>query len=236
MRLVTRRQQPELLATAVDAGLTDALSSTTEFLADCKAQLNAQVPRIAELRRRAEEDPLAFYEGERPGGADAPDDVSIAATSRAGTGATLFTRYTNKDGSVGTLGTGASHATSKNRKREEKKRARGRKGTIYEEEYLANSVRRLVERVGAAEGEVERLVFALVRRGMQERARAVEALASEVVDGCRLAVGRVWPAEKEAEAGGPRGGDAVVQEMVESQGRVQEPPSVAEFQKLTLLG
>ena len=39
----------------------------------------------------------------------------------------LFTRYTGKGpggGSIGTAGTGVSRATSKNRKREEKKRAR----------------------------------------------------------------------------------------------------------------
>ena len=243
MRLVLRRNQPQLLSTAVDAGITDALSSTTEFLADCKAQLNAQVPRILELRRRAAEDPLAFYEGERHGGADVPDDVSIAASSRLGTSASLFTRYTGKGGgSVGTLGTGVSRATSKNRKREEKKRARGRKGTVYEEEYLVNSVRRLVERVEGASSEVERLVFALVRRGMQERARAVEALAAEVVEGCRVAIGRVFPVEKavqsseEAEVFRATGADAVLQEMVESQAKKQEPPVISDFKRLTLLG
>ena len=224
----------------MDAGITDALSSTTEFLADCKAQLNAQVPRVLDLRRRAEEDPLSFYEGERPGGADVPDDVSIAASSRMSTSASLFTRYTGKGGSVGTVGTGVSRATSKNRRREEKKRARGRKGTIYEEEYLANSVRRLVERVEGSRAEVERLVFALVRRGMQERARAVEALAAEVGEGCRVAIGKVFPVEKaevpEGEEYRPRGADAVVHEMVESQGKKQEPPVISEFKKLTLLG
>ena len=240
MRLVTRRNQPELLSTAVDAGITDALSSTTEFLADCKGQLNAQVPRVLELRRRAEEDPLSFYEGERPGGADVPDDVSIAASSRMSTSASLFTRYTGKGGSVGTVGTGVSRATSKNRRREEKKRARGRKGTIYEEEYLANSVRRLVERVEGSRAEVERLVFALVRRGMQERARAVEALAAEVGEGCKVAIEKVFPVEKLEVAEGqeyrPTGADAVVYEMMESQGKKQEPPVISEFKKLTLLG
>ena len=77
---------PSSSTTAVDTGLSESLASTTEFLADCKGQLNAQVPRIAELRRKAIEDPLSFYEGERPGGADIPDDISIAASSRISTG------------------------------------------------------------------------------------------------------------------------------------------------------
>jgi elongator complex protein 1 len=244
MRLVVRRGQPELLPTAVDTGITEALSSSTEFLADCKSQLKAQVPRILELRKRAAEDPLAFYEGERAGGGDIPDDISVAASSRVSTSASLFTRYTGKSGSVGTVGTGVSRATSKNRRREEKKRARGRKGTVYEEEYLVNSVRRLVDRVEGAKGEVERLVFALVRRGMQERARAVEALMAEVVAACKVAIEKVFPQEEKQEASEqqeegvfrPTGADAVLHDLLESQGKKQEPPVITEVRRLTLLG
>ncbi|EEY19158.1 elongator complex protein [Verticillium alfalfae VaMs.102] len=73
LRLISQKARLDLLSTVFDPALVDALSSTTDLLADCKAQLRAQVPRIMELRRRAEEDPLAFYEGERgPAGADIP--------------------------------------------------------------------------------------------------------------------------------------------------------------------
>lgn len=251
MRLAVLHGRAELLETAVDGGLADALSGATEFLADCKAQLKAQVPRIAELRRKAVEDPLGFYEGDVRGGGgaaaggDIPDDVSVA-TSRVSTSASLFTRYTGKAGSVGTVGSNVSRATSKNRKREEKKRARGRKGTVYEEEYLVNSVRRLVERVESTREEIQRLVFGLVRRGMAERARAVEALVAEVVEACRAAVEQVWPpAPKEAAAGddgrpetGYRapGGAGVFLESLEAKAVKQEPPVIAEFSRLSLLG
>lgn len=255
MRLAVRHNRPDLLEAAVDTGLADALSSTTEFLADCKAQLKAQVPRLAELRRKAIEDPLAFYEGERPGAlADLPDDVSIAASSRVSTSASLFTRYTGKQGSVGTLGSNVSRATSKNRRREEKKRARGRKGTVYEAEYLVNSVRRLVERVEGSKGEAERLVFGLMRRGMAERARAVEALMDEVVTACRAAVIEVFgePEEQlqqqqqqvQEDAAGatggeeyrPTGADAVLHASLDAVNARQVAPVITAFSKLTLLG
>jgi elongator complex protein 1 len=251
MRLCVQRRRPDLLSTLLDTGLADALGSSTEFLADCKAQLLAQVPRIAELRHKAAEDPLGFYEGERAGGADVPDDVSVAASSRITTGgATLMTRYTGKN-SVGTLGTGVSHATSKNRRREEKKRARGRKGTVYEEEYLVNSVRRLVERVETTRPELDRLVAGLVRRGMLDRARAVEALAAEIVEACLKAVKELFPGKGDnnatgaREAGGgaeseegyrPVGGEAVLAETLEAAWRKQEPPVTAAFERLSLLG
>ncbi|KAI0137287.1 IKI3 family protein [Xylariales sp. AK1849] len=254
LRLVSLHRRNELLESAVDLGLADALGSSTEFLADCKAQLKAQVPRILELRRKAAEDPLSFYEGERVGGGDIPDDVSVAASSRISTSASLFTRYTGKQGSVGTAGTGVSRATSKNRKREEKKRARGRKGTVYEEEYLVNSVRRLVERVESAKTETERLVFGLVRRGMLERARAVEALRGEVVEGCKKAIGEVFVvggpgngiggdgragAERSGEVEEdwkPVGADAVLAGNLEARWRTQAPPVVTTLERLSLLG
>lgn len=250
MRLVSKHARPDLLESAIDVGLAEALGSTTEFLADCKGQLAAQVPRIAELRRKAAEDPLAFYEGDRAGGADIPDDVSVAASSRLSTGASLFTRYTGKDGSIGTAGTGVSRATSKNRRREEKKRARGRKGTVYEEEYLVNSTRRLVERVVATREEVERLVFALVRRGMAERARNAEALMHDVVETCEVAVAEVFPGAKTQEQSPEQqqagqdaemaykgsGGDAVLMEWIGERGKMSEPPIVTRMAKLALLG
>ncbi|OAA77798.1 iki3 [Akanthomyces lecanii RCEF 1005] len=253
LRLVAKHNRPALLETAIDTGLAEALSSTTEFLADCKAQIGAQVPRIADLRRKAAEDPLAFYEGDRAGGADVPDDISVAASSRLSAGNSLFTRYTGKAGSVGTAGTGVSRATSKNRRREEKKRARGRKGTVYEEEYLVNSTRRLVERVGATQAEVERLVFALVRRGMAERARNAEALMRDVLDAATVAVAQVFPHAAAAQHGGEdgaaqqqqdedgdgfraKGGDAVLVEWMEAKSKMAEPPVLAKMSKLTLLG
>src|SRR5579862_3033638 len=97
---------------------------------------------------------------------DAPDDISVVATE-ASTSATLFTRYTPQ--SVGSRG---SRASSKNRRREERKRARGKKGTVYEEEYLVNSIGRLIQRVQETREEVRRLVIALMM--IDKRTEATE--------------------------------------------------------------
>ncbi|KUJ12018.1 elongator complex protein-like protein 1 [Mollisia scopiformis] len=248
LHLIAMKRTTELLEQVIDPCLGDALASSTELLSDCKAQLLAQIPRILELREKALLDPLAFYEGERGGGADGdlPDDVSVAASSRLSTNRSLFTRYTGKGGSVGTAGTGVSRATSKNRRREERKRARGKKGSVYEEEYLVNSVRRLIERVESVRGEVGRLVEGLVRRGMWERARAVEVALAEVIEMCRGCVPEVFgtgeSVKVEGEVGADGevyravGGDAVLQESLEAAGKKKEPPLIAAFQKLALLG
>jgi len=218
------------------------MASMTELLADCKSQLNAQIPRLRELRTKKAEDPLAFFDGDGNHGADIPDNVSLAATdaSTAG-GGSLFTRYTNR---TGTVATNATRRTSKGRRREERKKARGKKGSIYEEEYLVNSVGRLVNRVNAANEEIDRLVVGLMRRGMRERAGAVQNAMVEVVELCRGCLDEVFGAggkesvvegKEEDEPGRPRGGDGVMWDTLEG-GKRREAPVVKDFARLTLLG
>jgi len=225
----------------IDTGLADALGSSTELLAECKGQLLAQVPRIRELRLKAAADPLAFYEGEVNN--DVPDDISVAASSRISTSASLFTRYTGRQ-SMGTAVSGASRATSKNRRREERKRARGKKGSVYEEEYLVASVGRLIDRVESVRGEVGRLILGLVRRGMREQARAVEGILGEVIEMCTTAITEVFgevtietPTGVVDENGyRPTGADAVLAESIEAASKRKLAPVIGAFEKLSLLG
>jgi elongator complex protein 1 len=148
---------------------------------------------------------------------------------------------------MGTAATGVSRATSKNRRREERKRARGKKGSVYEEEYLVASVGRLVERVESVRGDIGRLVVGLMRRRMRERAQAVEALLAEVVHMCKEAVVEVYdtagPQKDAVEFSGtdeaaykPSGGDAVLAESLEAAQRRKIAPFIGAFEKLTLLG
>ncbi|CAK7567731.1 MAG: Putative elongator complex protein 1 [Sporothrix epigloea] len=250
IRICSLRRRMDLLQTEVDPGLGDALSSSTDLLADCRSQLKAQVPRILELQRRALDDPFGFYEGERLGGEDVPDDVSIAASSRVSTSASLFTRYstgtaaTGKTGETGGTGTTQKHRNRK--KRDEKKRARGRKGTVYEQEYLVNSVRRLVERVERTRPEVQRLVVGLIRRDMAERARAIETLMAELIEACQVAIREVWQqgdvsggtqGAPEMEGPIPETGIGVAaQENGEAPQNVTNAPTIAAFERLSLLG
>jgi elongator complex protein 1 len=246
LHLIALKGCPDLLEEVIDPSLGDALASSTELLSECKAQLLAQVPRISELRAKALADPLAFYEGERGGDGEIPDDVSVAASSRLSTNRSLFTRYTGKGSqgqSIGTAGTGVSRATSKNRRREERKRARGKKGSVYEEEYLVASVGRLIERVESVRGEVGRLIEGLVRRGMWERARAIEGALAEVVDMCKACVPKVFGLNEPVKNEGteedehrPVGADAVLHESMIAASKKKEPPVIAAFDKLALLG
>ena len=74
------------------------------------------------------------------------------------------------------------------------------------------SVRRLVERVEGMREEVGRLVGGLFRRGMRERARAVDGAMGEVVGLGRGCLGEVFEGGKE------------------------EAPVLREFERLVVLG
>lgn len=247
IRLVTLRKQPELIEEVIDQGLVERSGEMTEFLADMKGQLGAQVPRLQELRIKKTEDPLAFYEGTED--TNIPDNVSLAPTDTT-SGGTFMTRYTKA--TTGTLDSRTSRKTSKNKRREERKRARGKKGTVYEEEYLINSIERLIERMNDTQAEIQRLVEGLARRGMRERAVAVEAAVADVVDRCKDAVKETYSLTPEGVTGSstekrpangamsehelkPVGGDATLWDSLAEVGKPRSAPVVKAFEKLGLL-
>ena len=107
---------------------------------------------------------------------------------------------------------------------------------MYEEEYLINSIKRLIERMNSVGEEIERLIEGLMRRGMRERAIACSVAMEDVGVMCRGCVAEVFGTgkesgmHKEVEAGedevdGFRAGDVRI-----------EAPAVRAFEKLSLLG
>ncbi|GMM57119.1 Elongator subunit [Maudiozyma humilis] len=171
----TAANKPELIEKIVDPGLGEGFGTIAELVADCKGQVNSQLRRLRELRTKKAEDPYAFYGQET----EQADDVSIAP-SETSTKESFFTRYTGKTG--GTAKTGASRRTAKNKRREERKRARGKKGTIYEEEYLVQSIGRLIDRLDQTKPDAVRLIDGLCRRNKRQQAHQIQKNFVEVLD------------------------------------------------------
>ncbi|KAK6351726.1 hypothetical protein TWF718_004873 [Orbilia javanica] len=170
MRVISLKQSFDLLEEVVDPGLIEAFNTTSELIADFLAQIKSQTSRIKDLREKKENDPIAFYGAS--GETDAPDNVSVAGTDLSTAAGSTFTRYTDK--TPGSIATNATRKTSKNRRREERKKARGKKGSVYEEEYLVNSIGRLIARVNETQEESYRIMEGLIRRGMRERAESIQ--------------------------------------------------------------
>ena len=233
----------------IDPMLTRKFGEMLELIADCQTQLTSQVPRIEELRIKKAEDPLAFFGGDAAvgEGVDIPDNVSLAPTDASTLGGqSMFTRYGGGAGGsqastkfAGTVASNVSRKTSKTKRREERKRARGKKGSVYEEEYLVASVGRLIERVNGAHEEVKRLEQGLRRRGLREQGQKVEEVMGEIQEACEDARRRVWVETANEGATGeagtydidgqgrPSGADGVLYDsQLEAQGASKPPPEV----------
>lgn len=176
--LIARLANSDTMDELLNIEIRESFGIMSELLADCNGQLTSQLKRLREIRKKKELDPVTFY-GAISLNLDAPDDVSVAA-SDASTNQSFFTRYTGKSNE--TAKTGDSRRTLKNKKREERKRAKGRKGTVYEEEYLIRSVGRLVERLDSSMKDAENLVNILIRRSMWEEAYQLKTLWSKVTE------------------------------------------------------
>lgn len=184
IRIVSRQGEASgpLFKSTIDPGLLEGFAQISELLADCNSQIKSQVNRINELRTKKAEDPNAFFadvDGSGHNDLDIPDNVSIAA-SETSTAPSFFTKYTGKTGS--TAKTGASRRTAKNRRREERKRARGKQGSIYEEEYLVNSMGRLIDRLHEMQPNAVRLIDGLLRRSMRTHAYTIQTAYSEIME------------------------------------------------------
>ncbi|CAM9011860.1 hypothetical protein WICANDRAFT_30525 [Wickerhamomyces anomalus NRRL Y-366-8] len=185
--LAQKEKRSELIEDIVDVSLGDGFGTIAELIADCKGQLTSQLKRLRELRTKKAEDPYAFF-GQIED-SDAADNVSVAP-SETSTKESFFTRYTGKTG--GTAKTGASRRTAKNKRREERKRARGKKGTIYEEEYLVQSIGRLIERLDQTKPEAIRLIEGLLRRGKREQAYQVQKNFVELIEDLRANIVEIY--------------------------------------------
>ncbi|KAH3683919.1 hypothetical protein WICPIJ_005119 [Wickerhamomyces pijperi] len=177
----------------ITSGISTGFATIAELLADCSTQLSSQLRRLRELRVKKTSDPFAFHTGAEDS-SNMADDVSIAP-SETSTKESFFTRYTGK--TSGTAATGVSRRTIKNKKREERKKARGKKGTIYEEEYLIRSVGRLIERLEQTKPEALRLIEALIRGNRREQAREIQSKFKSLVAELEGCVGEVFDVKEE---------------------------------------
>lgn len=162
-----------------------ALATHESFMDDLKEmtdQLQKQLARLAELREKKSAAPAAFYGENDP----ALDNIDIQ--SDTSTQITQFTRYTKAPSHVGTMSSisatskGTKRGEKRMKKKEEKKKAAGKKNSVYEEDYLYESLQKLLlERLGSLQDETAKLLPNLVVLGPPHRQAAItlqDALAA----------------------------------------------------------
>ncbi|KAI7903384.1 IKI3 family-domain-containing protein [Cokeromyces recurvatus] len=163
----------DLIETHVKPGLVEGYTQMDDDIDEMMTQFHKQSTRLVELRTHKPEptqvNPMANDE--------TLDNIDMFSDTTSMY--SQFTRYTSASSRVSTMssstqGSARSRKTSKLRKREERKRARGKRGTVFEEEYIVNSIKKLIEKACSMQNELGSLIRALVPFEYVEEARAIQ--------------------------------------------------------------
>ncbi|RKP33743.1 IKI3 family-domain-containing protein, partial [Dimargaris cristalligena] len=144
MRIARQRNREDLLETHLEPGLMTALEELEEEAATLVDQWTKQWERLGEIRRPA--DPATHPTDDPAAGLGGGDLDNIDVLSEASTQITRFTQYTGVPSQY-TSGSLRSGKTARSRRKKEKNKLRGKRGSPFEEQYVMESVGRLVDKV-----------------------------------------------------------------------------------------
>lgn len=162
----------DLMETHVAPGLLETQSSLLEEASEIEEQMTKQVRRLFELDAKRDEDPSAFYVSED---VQALNNVEVSSDMSQMTQFTRYTAATSVAPSMSTLSLGSKSRQRAKAKKEEKKKNAGKKGSVYEEGYLHESLQKLLQtRLGTLQKDTARLLPVLVMFGERHRIAAQE--------------------------------------------------------------
>ncbi|KAI9311999.1 IKI3 family-domain-containing protein [Dichotomocladium elegans] len=168
-RVARTHERSDLIETHVKPGVYDGYTQVDEDLNEMVNQFNKQKSRLHELRQTKPEPTEILPHDESLDNIDMFSDTTSMYSQ--------FTRYTQASSRMSTLSTVSSKASKKSskvRRREQRKKERGKKGTVYEEEYLVKSLRRLYERSSQMQNDIHNLLKAMVPYGWLDEARQLQ--------------------------------------------------------------
>lgn len=236
-RILTTYNRLDLIEVTLHPLLIESANTLLEDVSEMDDQLTRQLGRIKELRekRAAIQAEGGLYNGGELENDPALDNLDIM--SDTSTQMTQFTRYTratsivSQQSSLATFSTtsGSRKKEAKLKKKAERQKAGGKKGTIFEEDYLYSSIQKLLkDRLGTLQSDAGKLLPHLLcasSNTVRGRARKV----SEAVDGVEKiandAVEKLWDYSREDD-------DARFEELVKFEqeilaGGVGENPTLA---------
>ncbi|CCJ31569.1 unnamed protein product, partial [Pneumocystis jirovecii] len=156
----------ELIQDIIIPGLLEGFFELTELFYELSSQLKIQVERVRVIRKKREQNSQTYFDSKD--NEDIPDNISLADTNTS-TSVSIFTRY-----STYTTTTNINEKKDKANRREERKKAYKQKGSIWEEEYLLNSISRLIDRLEDARKDAEKTIQGLLLEKLNEKANLLQ--------------------------------------------------------------
>ncbi|ORZ11311.1 IKI3 family-domain-containing protein [Lobosporangium transversale] len=181
IRIAFLYNRQDLMVTHITPGIADGHHDLMESIRDMQEQFDKQTKRLKDLRV---EKALAEAEAAATVAEDGllPDDVDLMSDTTSM--ASGFTRYTAANSVLSKSSyssRSSSQYTARLKKRADRKRARGKKGSVYEEEYLINSLRKLILRVDTTKSDVHALLECLAASMSLERAKVLQQEFSKLL-------------------------------------------------------
>ena len=179
-RIAAMHNRSDLVETHILPSLMESSEMLLEEIGEMSEQANKQFVRLAELRKKKKESPEDYYPDVETGELEGEDGLSQAFTTF-----TRFTRYSAftrghgaAAGSTMSAFTMKTNRTAKSRKKDLKKQQTGKKGSIYEEDYLFESLQKLLDsKLGKMQNDVANVLVHFGRTatgGEKYRRRARE--------------------------------------------------------------
>ncbi|KAI7821425.1 IKI3 family-domain-containing protein [Kickxella alabastrina] len=185
MRNALSRERSDLVETTVRPGLTRACETLGDDLDEIREALASKCARLREVRSTPLEmivdQILAMANNDGSCSGPLPDNIDVMSDTTSM--ASRFSSFTATETNASSRMTGSTaRRISKNRKKEEKRKVRGKKGSIYEESYLVDSISKLVDRVRVHQTAVREIIWALVHFGQLTVASQMQSSFAELVD------------------------------------------------------
>ncbi|KAJ2385512.1 putative elongator complex protein 1 [Coemansia sp. RSA 2603] len=179
------RQRTDLIETTIQPGIMRAYESLNEDIEEIRDTLTSKCNRLREVRSKPLEMIIEHHAALASGlgeGNDGPLPDNIDVMSDTTSLASKFSTFTGTVTNASSRMTGSTaRRISKNKRKEERRKVRGKKGSIYEESYLVDSISKLVDRVRVNQSAVREISLVLVRFGKLQMAAALQSSFEIVV-------------------------------------------------------
>ncbi|KAJ2822274.1 putative elongator complex protein 1 [Coemansia erecta] len=162
----------DLIETTVRPGMDTAFEGLEEDIGEIREAFVAKVARLREVRLTPLSAMLEI--------AAADDNVDVMSDTASM--ASQFSTFTATLSNMSQVTGSTARQISKTKRRAERKRVRGKKGSVFEESYLVDSLAKLIARVRVHQAAVRDLNLVLLQFGKVEAAAQLQREFADLVD------------------------------------------------------
>ncbi|KAJ1752223.1 putative elongator complex protein 1 [Coemansia sp. RSA 1821] len=168
------RNRADLIETTILPGIDSACESLDEDISEIRDAFAAKVERLRVVRAT----PLNLMSEVQ----NLPVDDNVDVMSDTASMASQFSTFTGTVTNASQMTGSTARRISKNKRKAERRRVRGKKGSIYEESYLVDSLSKLIDRVRVNQAAVREINLMLMQFGKSQVASKLQALFGELVE------------------------------------------------------